>query len=137
MAFVFFPSLADADVIDLEFLRLDGDVRSLRLLVDSGFTGGSSLVLPPSASDLMRAAHSAANTSGALQGPKERGWVTCRVAGLKSEATLIAIITDTSTLSLPPGVEGLAGLTFLRQFASWGGQRTADGWQFFLSDGSH
>ena len=46
MASVSFPSLADADGIDVEFLKLDGDVRSLRLLVDSGFTGSSSLVLP-------------------------------------------------------------------------------------------
>ena len=110
MASVYFPSLSDAEVIDLEFLRLDGDVRSLRLLVDSGFMGRSSLVLPNSAVDLMRAAHSATHTTGALQGPRERGWVTCRIAGLNYEATLIAIITDTSTLSLPPGVEGLVGL---------------------------
>jgi len=61
--------------------------------------------------------------------------VICRIAGLNFQATLIAIITDTTSLSLPPQVEGLVGLTFLRQFASWGGQRTANGWQVFLSDG--
>jgi hypothetical protein len=53
-----------------------------------------------------------------FSGWTERGWVICRIAGLNYAATLIAIITDTSTLSLPTGVEGLVGLTFLRQFAS-------------------
>jgi len=132
---VFFPSLADAEVIDVELLKLDGKFRSLRLLVDSGFTGANSLVLPDSAVDLVRAALPATHTTGALQGLKDRGWVTCRIAGLNYQATVVAIITDTSSLSLPPRVEGLVGLTFLRQFASWGGQRTAGGWQFFLSDG--
>jgi hypothetical protein len=47
---------------------------------------------------------------------------------------LIAIVADTSSLSLPGGVEGLAGLTFLRQFARWGAERRAKGWQFSLSD---
>lgn len=135
MASVFFPSLAEAEVIDVEFLRLDGVARSLRLLVDSGFMGRSSVLLPHAASDLIRAALSATHTSGAIQGLQDRGWVTCRIADLVYEATLIAIITDTSTLSLPPGVEGLVGLTFLRQFASWGSERAANGWQFFLSDG--
>ena len=135
MASVFYPSLADAEVIDLEFLMLDGDVRSHRLLVDSGFMGRSSLVLPNTAADLIRAALPATPTTGALQGLKDRGWVTCQIAGLNYQATLIAIITDTTALSLPPRVEGLVGLTFLRQFASWGSQRAASGWQFFLSDG--
>lgn len=134
MASVFYPSLADADVIDVQFLKLDGDVRSLRLLVDSGFTGSSSFVLPESAIDLIRAALPAKHTTGALQGMRDRGWVTCRITGLSFHATVIAIITDTASLALPPGVEGLAGLTFLRQFASWGSQRMANGWQFFLSD---
>ena len=134
MASVFFPSLADAEVVEVELLKLDGNFRSLRLMVDSGFTGTNSLVLPDSAVDLVRAALPATHTSGALQGLKDRGWVICRIAGLSFQTTLIAIITDTTSLSLPPQVDGLVGLTFLRQFASWGGQRTANGWQFSLSD---
>ena len=135
MASVFFLSLADAEVVDVELIKLDGTFRSLRLLVDSGFTGTNSLVLPDSAIDLIRAALPATHTTGALQGLKDRGWVTCRIPVLNYQATLIAIITDTTPLSLPPQVEGLVGLTFLRQFATWGGQRTASGWQFALSDG--
>ena len=135
MASVFFPSLADAEVVEVELLKLDGNFRSLRLLVDSGFTGTNSLVLPDSAVGLVWAALPATHTTGALQGLRDRGWVTCRIVGLNFQATLIAIITDTSSLSLPPQVAGLVGLTFLRQFARWGGQRTANGWQFFLSDG--
>ncbi len=136
MTSVFYPSLSDAEVVDVEFLKLDGDVRSLRLLVDSGFTGTSSLVLPVTAVDLIRAALPAKDITGALQGLHDRGWVTARVAGLDFQETVIAIITDTTSLALPSGVEGLAGLIFLRQFAGWGGQRTANGWQFFLSDGN-
>ncbi len=136
MTSVFYSSLSDAEIVDVEFLKLDGDVRSLRLLVDSGFTGTSSLVLPVTAVDLIRAALPAKDITGALQGLHDRGWVTARVAGLDFQETVIAIITDTTSLALPSGVEGLAGLIFLRQFAGWGAQRTTNGWQFFLSDGN-
>jgi len=135
MASVFYPSLIDAEVIDLQFVKLEGGFRSLRLLVDSGFTGRSSVVLQNAAADLIRAALPATNTTGAPQGLRDRAWVTCRITGLNFHATVIAIITDTNSLALPPGVEGLVGLTFLRQFASWKSQRSANGWQFFLSDG--
>lgn len=134
MASASYRSLAEAEVIEIEFLKLDGSARRLRLLVDSGFTGPSSLVLSAAAADLVRAALPDAQTVGALTGLRERGWVTCHIAELDFQATVIAIITDTASLALPPGVEGLVGLTFLRQFASWGAQRTTDGWQFSLSN---
>lgn len=134
MPTVYFPSLADAEVIDVEFVKSDGEARLMRLLVDSGFTGSSSLVLPESAVELMIAALPARQTAGALQGLKDRGWVTCRIADLSFQAAMITIVTDTSSLSLPPGVEGLAGLTFLRQFDGWGSERTENGWRFFLSE---
>jgi predicted aspartyl protease len=136
MATAFFPSLADAEVIDVEIVRLDGSIKAMRLLVDSGFTGSSSFVLPDSAVDLAIAALPARQTTGALQGSKDRAWVTCRIAALNYEEALIAIIADTTSLSLPAGVDGLAGLTFLRRFDSWGARLTNDGWQFFLSDES-
>ncbi|MGI8978119.1 MAG: hypothetical protein ACR2FY_02720 [Pirellulaceae bacterium] len=135
MATAFYPSLADADVIEVEFVKLNGSIKAMRLLVDSGFTGSSSFVLPDSSADLAIAALPARQTTGALQGSKNRGWVTCRIAALSYEEALIAIITDTAILSLPAGVEGLAGLTFLRRFDGWGARFTNDGWQFFLSDG--
>jgi hypothetical protein len=90
-------------------------------------------VLSRAAVDLIRAVLPPTHTTGALQGVRDRGWVTCRIAQLSFQATMIAIFTDTTSLALPPGVEGLMGLTFLRQFASWGGRRTAGGWEFFLS----
>lgn len=135
MASVVYDSLVDADVVEVEFLNLDEEARSLRLLVDTGFTGSSSLVLPSESTDLVRAVLPARHTTGALHGLKDRGWVTCRIPGLDFQATMIAIITETSSLALPPGIAGLAGLTFLRHFASWGGKRSQNGWQFFLSDG--
>jgi predicted aspartyl protease len=135
MATAFYSSLADAEVIEVEFVKLDGSTQAMRLLVDSGFTGSSSFVLPDSAADLAIAALPARQTTGALQGSKNRAWVTCRIAALNYEEALIAIIADTATLSLPAGVDGLAGLTFLRRFAQWGARLTNEGWQFFLSDG--
>ena len=133
MAIVYFSSLTDAEVIDVEFVGLAGDSRSLRLLVDSGFTGKSSVVLAKEAKDLVRAELPGANTIGALQGVQERGWVTCRIPGLSFQRTLIAILTDISSLALPPQVDGMAGLNFLREFSRWGGEKTDNGWQFFLS----
>lgn len=134
MAVVYFPSLDLAEVIEVEFLTLQGGVRLLKLLVDSGFTGKSSVVLGRDASDLIRAQVPPAQVSGALQGAQDRGWVTCRIPQLSFQVTIIGIITDTSVLSLPPVVHGMAGLSFLRQFARWGAEQGADGWQFLLSN---
>ena len=134
MAAVYFRSLDLAEVIDVEFLTLQGGARLFKLLVDSGFSGKSSVVLGRDASELVRAQVPPAQVSGALQGAQDRGWLTCRIPGLNFQCTIIAIITDTSVLSLPPGVQGMAGLSFLRQFARWGAEQTADGWRFFLSN---
>ena len=134
MGTIFWPSADDAELIAVEFIKLDGESRSLKLLVDSGFTGGSSFVLGVDAVDLVRAEYDPAEVVGAIQGQQNRAWVTCRIPAMSFQRTLIAIITDTTTLSLPAGVEGLAGLTFLRQFSRWGAAQTDGAWQFFLSD---
>jgi hypothetical protein len=136
MAAVYYRSLDDAEVVEVEFLTLQGSGRVLKLLVDSGFTGKSSVILGNDARELVRAEIPPAQATGALQGPQDRGWVTCRIRDLSFQCTLIAIITDTSSLSLPPGIQGMAGLSFLRQFARWGAERMVDGWKFFLSDGN-
>ncbi len=98
MAAVYFRSLDEAEVIDVEFLKPQGGVRLFKLLVDSGFTGKSSVVLGQEASELVRAQVPPAQVSGALQGAQDRGWVTCRIPELNSQCTIIAIITDTSVL---------------------------------------
>jgi hypothetical protein len=134
MGSTFWPSAEDAELIEVDFVKLDGESRSLRLLVDSGFTGVSSFVLGEHAVDLVHAEYDPAEVIGAIQGQQNRAWVTCRIPALAFRRTLIAIITDTAKLSLPAGVEGLAGLTFLRQFARWGAERGEAGWQFILSD---
>ena len=131
---VFFASLYEADVIDVDVTSLSGDIRRLRLLVDSGFTGRSSLVLPGDMMDFSHADVPEAESSGALHGLQKRGWVSCRVAGLVKAQTVIAIFTDVSVLSLPKGVTGMAGLSFLRQFIRWGAERSEADWRFFLSD---
>ena len=133
MPIVCFPSLTHGEVIEVDFLKLNGDATTLRLLVDSGFSGRSSFVLPEHVSEVFRAEVPAAETIGALQGIRNRAWVTCRIEALSFQATLIAIYGDTAPLSLPPNVEGLAGLGFLRQFSRWGAERTDTGWQFSLA----
>jgi hypothetical protein len=136
MATVFFDSLETAEVIEVEFLTLKGGVETRKLLVDSGFTGKSAVILGKDATELAHAQIPGAHTVGALHGPQDRAWVTCRIPKLTFQSSLIAILTDVTSLSLPPGVRGMAGLTFLRQFARWGAERTGDRWRFFLSDGN-
>lgn len=75
MATVNFPSLADADVIEVEFLKANGTCESLRLLVDSGFSGTSSVVLPSTATDLFWAKLPAKQIVGAIHGLQDRAWV--------------------------------------------------------------
>ena len=136
MAAVYFRSLDDAEVIDVEFLTLQGSVRVLKLLVDSGFTGKSSLILGNDARELVRAEIPPAQATGALQGGTESRLGDLPHTRFEFQCTVIGIITDISVLSLPSGVQGMAGLAFLRNFAGWGAERKADGWQFFLADGN-
>ena len=88
MATVYYPSHEDAEVIRVEFLTLQGGVRSLKLLVDSGFSGKSSFVLGDNASELIHAEMPPAQATGALLGAQQRAWVTCRVDGLSFQRSL-------------------------------------------------
>lgn len=135
MAIVYFPSLDQGDVVEVEFLTPSGSTVSMTLLVDSGFTGQSCFVLPTDAESLAQAAATPSQTAGALTGPQRRVVVTCRIPGLAFERSLMAILTDVSALALPPGIQGMAGLRFLRSFRRWGAAQSDDGtWRFFLSD---
>jgi predicted aspartyl protease len=133
MPVAYFTSPEAADAIEVSFVRPADSEVTLRLLVDSGFTGRSSFVLPESAADLAHAQAAAAQVGGALQGTQTRVVVSCRVAALSFQTSAIAILADTSGLALPSGVHGLAGLRFLRYFRRWGAEQTGDGsWRFFL-----
>lgn len=134
MGTTFWPSAEDAELVEVEFIKLDGASRSLTLLVDSGFTGESSFVLGENAIDLIRADYDPVAVVGAVEGKRRRAFVKCSIPAMAFERTLISIITDISSLALPAGVNGLAGLSFLRQFARWGAESGEAGWQFYLSD---
>ena len=136
MPTVHFPSLDDAEVIEAEFVTLLGGSRRFRLLVDSGFTGPSSIILGNDQDDLIRAVMAPAPATGALHGEQNRAWVTCRITEIGFQKTLIAILADLAPLSLPEGVRGMVGLSFLRCFARWGAEQSAARWQFFLSIGN-
>ena len=74
--------------------------------------------------------------AGALHGVHKRVVVVCRIMALSFELAALAILTDTSSLALPDGVHGIVGLKFLRQFQSWGAEKTTDGsWRFFVAVG--
>ena len=133
MAITYFSSLEDAEVVDVEFVGPEGSIAPMRLLVDSGFTGESSCILPRHVANLVLVPVPRSETAGALGGIQDRGWVVCRVPGVSFEKMMIAIFTDISPLCLPPEADGMVGLSFLRHFARWGAERAADRhWRFFL-----
>jgi predicted aspartyl protease len=133
MPIAHFPSLTAADTVEVVFVKPDGSEVQMRLLVDSGFTGQSSFVLPPSAANLGHASATIAQTAGAIQGVQQRVAVVFRIPALGFETAEIAILADTSGLALPHGVHGMAGLQFLRHFRRWGSELTPTGdWRFFL-----
>ena|SRR5688572_12964386 len=136
MPTVYFPSLQDSEVVAVDFLSLRGENHRRTLLVDSGFTGPSSVILGDHETDLIRAIRAPAPATGALQGEQNRAWVTCRIPEIGFQKTLIAILTDLGPLSLPENVQGMVGLSFLRNFARWGAEQSAEGWRFFLSNGT-
>lgn len=135
MAIAFFDSLDDCDSVDVEFVSPDGLSIAKRLLVDSGFTGESCFVLPSARNSFALATVAASRVSGAFRGSQSRSLLLCRIPALSFERGLIAITTDVSPLSLPVGIDGIADLSFLRQFPRWGAEQTEDGdWRFYLSD---
>jgi len=137
MAIPFFDSLDDCDSVDVEFVSPDGLSIAKRLLVDSGFTGESCFVLPSAMDSFGLATVAASRASGALRGSRSRILLPCRIPALSFERKSIAITTDVSPLSLPPEIDGMAGLSFLRQFPRWGAEQTEDSnWRFYLSDGN-
>ena len=127
------PFLDGYPVLRVEFLRQDSGGTLVRtLVVDSGFTGLSALALSPADGRLVRRWDAAsADVRGALTGRAERIWVTCVIPDLGFRRALKAICTDLAPLALPPGANGIVGLTFLQEFVRWGGRRGADGaWRF-------
>lgn len=110
-------------------------VIARRLLVDSGFTGKSAFVLSTAdAARLRRRAAPTSQVTGALFGAHARVWVRCSVPALEFDASLMAISSELSSLNLPEGVDGLAGLSFLSYLERWGAERVAStDWAFFLA----
>ena len=132
-----FASLAEAEVVTVELEHLDGTIVTRTLMVDSGFTGASGVLLSNHDMSLIHASAPFATTGGALVGQQSRGAIRIGVAGVLTPRRMFALFADLSTLSLPANVEGMVGLTFLRLFDQWGAQRHADGtWRFGLTIGN-
>ncbi len=114
MAIAYFPSKAFEETVEVIFAKPDGGEVTMRLLVDSGFTGESSLVLPQYSDELAHSWIPGTQVAGAIQGIQRRMVVLCRISGLSFQMAAIAILADTASLALPPGIDGVVGLTFLR-----------------------
>lgn len=133
MAIAYYPSTEQVDVLDVVFSISQKGETTLRLLVDSGFTGESCFVLNATAHELEQMPADDSQVSGALQGMQKRSMVVGRIPALSIHFKALAILADTANLALPPGMQGIVGLRFLRQFRSWGAEKTPDGaWRFFL-----
>lgn len=134
MAVVRFESPDDCDLVEVEFVTSRGSHSAVRLFVDSGFTGASSLILSDDLREFALANLSSAHAAGALTGHLQRVLVRCSIPAIAFERNLAAILADVGSLSLPAGVDGMVGLNFLRQFQGWGAERGAQGmWRFFLA----
>src|SRR5262249_52504923 len=133
MAITYFPSLEQGETLEVVLSKPRGGEAIFHLLVDSGFTGQSCFVLPSSAEEFAQSAAPAAQAAGALEGTQTRVVVSCRFPALSFQASVMAILADTSTLVLPDGIQGLVGLRFLRYFRRWGAEQSETGeWRFVL-----
>ncbi len=135
MPAVRFPYFCDLPMVLLTVAedRLEvGVVR--RLLVDSGFTGDSSLILSSAdCSTFGKRLASVSDVAGAIQGIHQRVWIPCAIPEIPFRSSLIAIAADLSAFSLPNGIDGLVGLSFLNQFVRWGAEQDPAGsWEFVL-----
>jgi hypothetical protein len=137
MPIAYFLSLPKAESIEVDFVDPEDNILTIRLLVDSGFTGQAGIVLPHEASSLVHSFLQHGIAAGALSGLQTRGWVLCRVPVADFQDSMIAIFSDLAPLRLPVGVNGMVGLTFLRRFDRWGAERGRDGqWRFLLESSS-
>ena len=129
-----FPFFHGVPTVIVSFELPTHGQQQRRLLVDSGFTGKSAFVLSQDdAANFKKRSAAGSRIAGALAGPHQRVWVKCSLPALDFKAHLMAISADLRGLSLPPGVDGLAGLTFLLQFQYWGAKQLHDGWHFAIS----
>lgn len=130
-----FAGRSDFDVIELELIAHSGRIVPCRALVDSGFSGPSSMVLAEHLQHVRRSRIRSAAVGGALQGRHRRINVVCRVAGMLQEQSHAAILAKMDSLDVPTDIEGIVGLQFLRSFWRWGGERVGNDWQFVLEAG--
>ena len=133
MPIAYFPSLANAEVVEVAFAATTGGDLNLRLLVDFGFTGSSWFVLSRHLVNIAMSPAPAVHAFGAIHGIQQRVTVFCRIPAISYQARGVAIVTDLGPMGLPSGVDGTVSLRFLRQFRRWGSEKLDDGsWQFFL-----
>ena len=111
MAIAYFPSQENAETIEVAFSTPQGGETTLRLMVDSGFTGQSCFVLPDNAENLAQAPAVASQAARALHGLQRRVIVSCHIAALSFHAAVIAILADISHLALPPFMAKLHSYT--------------------------
>ena len=131
-----FPFHQGLPTITLSFThRVSGKLVARRLLVDSGFTGECDLLMSiDDCRDFRISFARSKDVGGALTGTHRLVWVKCVLPELNFEKTVRSLEADLSTMSLADGIDGLVGLSFLTQFAAWGGREDngQDQWNFVL-----
>ena len=131
-----FPFHQGLPTITLSFVRrTSGESVARRLMVDSGFTGECDLLLSnDDCRDFRVRFARSTEVGGALTGTHRLVWVKCALPELKFESTVRSLEADLTSMSLPDGIEGLVGLSFLTRFSAWSGRhdnRRQD-WDFVL-----
>lgn len=135
MTTVYFRCKQDAAVVEVELIDRFGAAFPATLLVDSGYTGGASLLIDEELKHIGQQAASIATLTGAVAGTFVCKTVECQITGLPYLSRLSAAFADLSHLNLPNGICGIAGLKFLQQFPQWGAFESPTGeWSFFLSN---
>lgn len=80
MAIARFDSIDDCEVAEIELVGSNGNRVTVRMLVDSGFTGASSFVLSDRLFGFALANLPSAHAAGALSGRQRRVVVQCRIS---------------------------------------------------------
>src|SRR5258707_15050190 len=106
MTIAYFPSLVNAEVIEVGFAATTGGSLNLHLFVDSGFTGSSWFILSRQLVNVATSPAPAVHAFGAIHGIQQRVTVHCRIPIISYQARGVAIVTDLGPLGLPTGIDG-------------------------------
>jgi len=89
MPIAYFPSLANAEVVEVGFATTTGGDLNLRLFVDTGFTGSSWFILSRHLVNVAMSPAPAVHAFGAIHGIQQRVTVFCKIPMNSDQASLV------------------------------------------------